>query len=329
MTGPLLIMAAAMFAGHAIIWAHLPKAIAGQAAGISHGALLVAGGSSFDKPPWDGGVKYWSHDIYVYPPSEKHPRRFVLDRPLAYGCSVSWHDMLILAGGSDGKENFARVQTLEWKDNQVAQHDLPPLPHGLSNCGAALLENTLYIFGGQERPDSEHASTALYSLNLSHPAEGWRVREPLPAEGRILPVFASVGDALYLFSGAVLHPGGRRYLEDGWRYHSDSGWKKIADAPHPMVAAPSVVQGRTLWIFGGDDGRLASQINVLKDEHPGFSKTVLAFQSETQTWRTLGVLPVSLVTTAACALGETVYLPGGEDRPGHRSSQILQWRLPE
>jgi N-acetylneuraminic acid mutarotase len=319
----------AIFTGEASSWTHLPKAIAGQAAGISHGALLVAGGSSFDKPPWDGGIKHWSRDIYVYPPSEKQPLRFQLDDPLAYGCGVSWHDMLIVAGGSDGKENFARVRTLEWKDTNVVQRDLPPLPHTVSNCGATLLGDVLYVFGGQEGPDSQHASASLYSLNLSHPTEGWRMREPLPAEGRILPVFSSVDHALYLFSGAALHSNGRTYLKDGWRYRPESGWKRIADAPHAVVAAPSCAQGRTLWIFSGDDGNLASQITALKDKHPGFSKTVLAFQPETQTWSTADVLPASLVTTAACKRGDTVYLPGGEDRPGHRSSEILQWRLPE
>lgn len=237
--------------------------------------------------------------------------------------------MLIVAGGSDGKENFARIQTLQWKDNDVVMHDLPPLPHTLSNCGAALLGDVLYVFGGQERPDSQRASAALFSLSLSHPAKGWRVREPLPAEGRILPVFSSVGNALYLFSGAALRPGGRAYLKDGWRYRLEGGWKKIADAPHALVAAPSFARGRTLWVFSGDDGSHASQINLLKEKHPGFSKTVLTFQPETQTWSAAGVLPVSLVTTVACGLGEAVYLPGGEDRPGHRSSQILQWRLAE
>lgn len=329
MTALPLILMAAIFTGQASLWTHLPQAIAGQAAGISHGALLVAGGSSFDKPPWDGGTKHWSRDIYVYPASEKQPHRFQLDAPLAYGCGVSWHDMLIVTGGSDGKQNFARVRTLEWINHNVVQHDLPPLPHTVANCGAALLENVLYVFGGQENPASQHASAALYSLNLSHPAAGWRTREPLPAQGRILPVFSSVEDALYLFSGAALHPNGRVYLKDGWRYRPESGWKQISDAPRPVVAAASVAQGPTLWIFSGDDGSLASQINVLKDQHPGFSKTVLAFRPETQTWSTAGTLPLSLVTAAACKWGDAVLIPGGENQPGHRSSEILQWRVPE
>lgn len=329
MTGLPLFLIAAIFTGEASLWAHLPRPIAGQAAGISHGALVIAGGSGFDKAPWDGGAKHWSRDIYVYPASEKQPHRFQLDAPLAYGCGVSWHDMLIVAGGSDGKQNFARVRTLEWINHNVVQHDLPPLPHALSNCGAALLGDILYVFGGQESPASQPASAALYSLNLSHPEEGWRTREPLPAPGRILPVFSSVEHALYLFSGAALHSDGRVYLKDGWCYRPESGWKQIANAPHPVVAASSFAYGRTVWIFSGDDGSLASQVNLLKDKHPGFSKTVLAFQSETQTWSAAGVLPVSLVTTAACRWGDAVYLPGGEDRPGHRSSDILQWRLPE
>ena len=127
-------------------------------------------------------------------------------------------------------------------------------------------------------------------------------------------------------SGAALTPA-RRYLQDVWSYRPDQGWKHLADSPEPLVAAPSFVSGHSIFIMGGDNGTLASRINQLKDQHPGFSKLIRVFNTQTETWSTAGTLPLSLVTTNACVYGRTVYVPGGEDRPGHRSNRVFLWPL--
>ena len=51
--------------------ANLPDAegFAGSYAGVSNGALIVAGGANFpEKPLWEGGPKRWTDRVFVMPP---------------------------------------------------------------------------------------------------------------------------------------------------------------------------------------------------------------------------------------------------------------------
>ena len=53
------------------VWGQLPPlpdrhGFAGGFAGVSHDALIFAGGANFpDAPPWDGGKKVWYDSIFV------------------------------------------------------------------------------------------------------------------------------------------------------------------------------------------------------------------------------------------------------------------------
>ena len=55
-------------------WTKLPslpdkEGVAGPFAGVSHGALIVAGGANFpDEKPWEGGKKVWSDTVFVLGP---------------------------------------------------------------------------------------------------------------------------------------------------------------------------------------------------------------------------------------------------------------------
>jgi len=46
------------------------EGFAGSYAGVSGGALIVAGGANFpDKRPWEGGTKIWYDRIFVLEPA--------------------------------------------------------------------------------------------------------------------------------------------------------------------------------------------------------------------------------------------------------------------
>jgi len=144
-------------------------------------------------------------------------------------------------------------------------------------------------------------------------------------------VVAQAG-AIFVISGAELLTGAdgevsRRYLNDGWRYWpgaDNKGWRGIADVPRPVVAATAIDDGASrILVFGGDDGANAHRVFELKDDHPGFSRDILAYDIATDKWSKTGVLPVSLVTTSAVKWRGAVIIPGGEDRPGHRSARAL------
>lgn len=308
----------------------LPGPLSGHFAGTSGGALIAAGGTNFPVSLFEGGTKEWYGAVYVLPKgAKKWTKEGFLLRPLAYGGSVSTDEGLICIGGGDADRHYCDVFRLTWANGRVERTDLPALPGPTAFCGAALLGKTIYLAGGQDDPRATEGTMMVYALDLSAEQPAWVNIEPLPGPGRILPAVAAQDGAVYVFGGASLHPGPdgkavRTYLTDAYCYRPGKGWKRIADLPSPVTAAPSAAYGPShVLVFGGDDGANAHRVQELKERHPGFSRKVLAYHTITDTWAHMGTLPKGLVTTNAVAWEGGIVIPGGEDRPGHRSDQLL------
>ena len=308
----------------------LPMPLSGHFAGVSGDALIVAGGTNFPVSLFDGGTKHWYCAAYVLPRGEKQWRKMSpLPHALAYGGSVSTDEGLVCIGGGDADQHYADVFILEWADGRIVRTSLPPLPEPRAFCAAALLGKTIFVAGGQAEPKSTEAMKTVLALDLSSKNPEWRTIEPLPGPARILPVVAAQDGALYVFGGADLRPGPdgkavRTYLTDAYCYRPGKGWKRAAGPPNPVTAAPSAAYGPShILVFGGDDGALVSRVQELKDRHPGFSRRILAYHTITNTWAHLGTLPSGLVTTNAVPWDGGIAIPGGEDRPGHRSANVL------
>ncbi|MBT5706631.1 MAG: galactose oxidase, partial [Verrucomicrobia bacterium] len=79
---------------------------AGPFAGVSGGALIVAGGANFpDGPPIDGGAKVWHDNVFALSEASGEWRQVgELGRELGYGVSVTWKGQLIGIGGSDSQQ---------------------------------------------------------------------------------------------------------------------------------------------------------------------------------------------------------------------------------
>ena len=323
-------------------WGELPSLPAprsGQMVGVSQGALLTIGGTDFPVPLAAGGRKVWYGEILALRPGRTAWETVgQLDHPLAYGGSVTTADGVITLGGSDAERHYATVSRwrlrAEGDTLRIERTGLPSLPAPLALAGAARLGQRVYVAGGQRSPSAVIAERRLWSLDLTRPEAGWTEHEPWPGPGRILPVLVAQGDALYLLSGAELVEAGdgapvRRYLRDGYRYRPTEGWRRVADSPRPVVAAPAAPVGQShLLVFGGDDGSLAPRVRELGENHPGFSREVLAYHTITNTWIKAGEIPQGLVTTAAVSWEGRFVIPGGEDRPGHRRASTLAATLP-
>jgi N-acetylneuraminate epimerase len=310
----------------------LPSPISGQMAGVSGDVLLVIGGSNFPVPLFEGGTKTWVDTVFALEPGAPVWKTARLPMKIAYGGSVTTDDGVIVIGGGDAKQNFRHVQRLNWTGGTVRIDRLPDLPRPLANLAAARLGNTIYACGGQESPTATMASRSLAALDLANIGAGWRLLEEAPGPGRILPAFAAHGASLYLFSGAELFADEkglpkRRYLSDAWRYTPGKGWHALPPMPRPAVAAPAISTASRILIFGGDDGENALRIQELKDKHPGFRRDILAFDPASGKWSESGTLPIGLVTTAPAIWQGKLVIPGGEDRPGHRSGAVLSIAL--
>jgi len=313
-----------------------PIGVAGPYAGISNDALIVAGGAHFPVPLFEGGTKVWVDDVYVLErgASDAYQWRtgYKLDKPLAYGSSVTADQGVICIGGCDANSFYSDVFSLAWVDGNIEQRSLPSLPRPCAFNSAAKLGDTIYVAGGQGSASATTSMKNFWSLDLADPNAKWQELDPWPGPARILPVAAADGECFYLFSGCELSPGedgkaARRYLTDAYRFSPEQGWRRIADLPTAATAAPSPAPayGQShLLVFGGDDGSDSGRVWELKDKHPGFSRDILAYHTITDTWVKKGILPAGHVTTAAVRWGDSIVMPSGEIRPGTRTSAIFQ-----
>jgi N-acetylneuraminic acid mutarotase len=315
-------------------WERLPpipdrEGVAGAFAGVSGGALVLAGGANFpDRKPWEGGTKRWHDAVYVLDrPDVTWAAAGRLPRPLAYGVSATHRDTVVCAGGSDASKHYADCFRLEWVGGQLKTSPLTPLPRPVANGCGALLGDTLYVAGGQEKPDAPAALKTLYALDLAANTPAWKELPACPGPGRILAVAAAFDDSFWVLGGCSLSPGDdglpkRTYLRDAYRFDANSGWKRVADLPHPVTAAPSPAPADAsgFYVLGGDDG---SKVGFAPpDRHPGFTKPIIRFDRDTGRWTTAGEWPTPRATAPAVLWRDRWVIPSGEARPGVRSPEV-------
>lgn len=325
-----------------------PEGFAGSYAGVSNGALLVAGGANFpnDTRPWTGGVKTWYDKIFVLEePDGEWKEAGKLPRPMGYGIALTWKDAVICLGGGNADSHFADAFMLRYTEGKIETVMLPALPAPLINACGTLIGDVVYVAGGIETPTAK-AVSRFCSLDLADPAKGWKILDPVPGGPRMLSVAGTVNGSVHIFGGVRLEQRTgepslvRSYLKDAWAYHPVKGWKKCADMPHTLAAAPSpaYAAGQShLLVFGGDDGALASRTQALRDSHPGFRNELLAYNSITDKWSVMGQIPTEQkpdavsdphgstyapVTTPLVVWNGMVVIPGGEARPAVRTNKV-------
>lgn len=317
-------------------WKQLPslpdkEGFAGSFAGVSHDAILVAGGANFpDKKPFEGGTKVWSDTVFVLEkPDGKWKVAGKLPRPLGYGVSVTHGNRVVCIGGSDRTRHYADCFQLEWVAGKLVTMTLPSLPKPIANACGAMVGDSLLVAGGLEKPDATTTLKSVYCLDLSLAKPEWREVESCPDRGRMLAVAAGFHGAFWLISGVDLTASGERtYLTDAYRYHPMTGWKRLADVPHAVVAAPSPapIDASGFYVLGGDDG---TQVGIPHDRHRGFRKQVLRYDSKLERWSNAGELPAARVTAPCVRWSDSWVVPSGEVRPGVRSPEVWRVTLPK
>ncbi len=316
----------------------VPDAIgyAGAFAGVIGHRLIAGGGANFPDGvmPWEGGKKVWHDMLYMLDLSAPRAGWKTIGRlpkPNGYGVSLSCREGIVFIGGGDADQHFRDVWVLSLAaDGLPVFRSLPGLPTGLAQMSGALVGRRIHLCGGIETAESTEACNAHWSLDLDAPDCGWKKLPDLPAEGRILATAAALGDAFYLIGGCSLAPDAagkplRTLLQDAWKF-SAGRWSRLADLPHPRVAAgsPAPVAGDSVFLVSGDDGR---QVNLRSPaDHAGFSREVLCYDAGLDRWSSVGLLAVPPPVTVAVTPwnGEFIFF-NGEVRPGIRTSQVFSF----
>jgi len=261
----------------ALEWTELPElppqsgatiqpGLAGAFVGISNNALIVAGGATFPQPVWESD-QTWHDDIYVLIRDSDVDESYhwktgqKLEKPVAYGASVSTDHGVVCIGGNDAKRTYSDVFLLRWDPGkeQVIQESLPSLPEPRANAGAAVIGDTVYVAGGTTGLDLETAQQSFWSLDLSKADDEWQRILPWPGPSRAFAIVTSqhngVEDCLNIISGRRIgESGATEFLTDVYEfaptryqtgeYDAETGfytgdvnpWRRRSDAPRCVMA---------------------------------------------------------------------------------------------
>lgn len=316
------------------------EGFAGTFAGVSGGALIVAGGANIVGDKWaEPLAKKWYDSAFVLEKADGQWKKADrLRRPLGYGVSVTADDSVLCFGGSDAKQHYQESFRLKWSKGKLSTEVLPALPQRCANACGAVVGRTVYVAGGIETPTATEAMHTFWSLDLDAQKPIWRELEPWPGPARMLSVAGALGDSFYLFSGAALKAGPdgkpvREFLRDAYCFSPSKGWKRLADLPRSATAAASPAplvsfsEDQQFLIVSGDDG-----LNVTfqpLEKHPGFPRTCLFYAPVQDRWiEGADPLEISRATVPAVLWNELVVIPSGEVRPRVRTPEVIGLKLP-
>jgi len=330
---------------------------AGPVTGMHNGIFLVGGGANFpDSMPWMGGKKKYSNKILAY--TTKHnqlvplKKSFLLPFSIAYAACSSTPYGILYAGGENENGITNKVWLIQWdtKSQKMVLKNLPDLPIAVSNAAITLIDNIVYLAGGET---ATATSSQFIELDLNNTNQGWEELMPVPQAVSHTVLAASsniLHDKIYLAGGRKKNANGISDLyADLFMYDiATNSWGKKSSLPYPLCAGTGCINDDgNLLMFGGDKGTIFHQAEILiaaianeKDEikkqeltlkknklqatHPGFSKEVLVYDIKANTWKTVGTIPFATpVTTTAIKNKDVVYIPSGEIKAGIRSPHIL------
>ena len=321
------------------------KGVSALYAGVLDGQLVMAGGCNFPHVPVaDGGKKVFYDGIYVANLSDEATLEWkqvgLLPEASAYGVTVPVGDRLICVGGNTAERSLSDVFQLTLKDGMVQMDALPSLPITIDNMAGALLENTIYIVGGNV---NGVPSSNVYSLNLADLAAGWKEEVAVPGHPRVQPVCAAQGGKLYVWGGFSTAGEGREATlsVDGYAYNPTSKeWKQVA-TPTDETGTPVSLGGGVALPMGEDAVLCAGGVNkdiflqALQGIHKGkeyltrpvewyqFNRKLLKYDVNKDAWTCLGDFEQGARAGAAMVSdGSSYYIINGELKPGIRTKDI-------
>ncbi|MDG3581110.1 sodium:solute symporter family transporter [Galbibacter pacificus] len=330
---------------------------AGMFGGPVQNGILAMGGANFPEgKPWEGGKKVWSSSIYLLRDNKWELLDEKLPSPIGYGASIAIDEGVLCIGGNNQKGGSSKVFLVKLNQNdEISIINFPPLPRPLSNLTAVRVENSIYVAGGDNKGQSYGG---FYQLNLNAHKK-WKVLKSMPGPARSFHSMAvqetSFSKKIFVFGGRSLQKGaGTELLNTYTSYNlKTQKWDSIlpitvhGESKTIMAASAQPIGSMGILLFGGDDGKLFSELEALEtkisntdndvikqglikkksgilDTHPGFSPEILSFNTITKSWMVYDSIASFPVTSLSFKSGRDFYFVSGEIRPGIRTPKIMR-----
>lgn len=163
----------------------------------------------------------------------------------------------------------------------------PQLPFGRWNANAAILGDTIYLFGGA-------VLSVKGTMVETEITNSWKIGDA--AWQTSTPLLQSRSNSLAVaHDGSIFALGGTYDANTGERFTPGAGWSTIPGPDHGISSAPGVSKGDKIYVFGG------------------FDAVTQAYSPATKSWEELAMFP-TFRRSAAAALGKNgkIYLFGGK-----------------
>lgn len=295
-----------------LIWterAELPRPVAGYMAGVSHGNLLIVGGTY-----WEHGEKQWTDRVQIFSPYKNSwTNGPALPQPRSDAASVVLKGRVYVFGGGDGdavRRDCLALGRGAWKSVPEAE-----LPEPRLYANAVVDRGWVYLLGGMS--DARDYTTASSDFWRWRPGEeGWQELPPLPGPGRINFAIAQIDGDVYVFGGATAAGAADvRNLNDAYRFDpADSRWEHLHNLP---------VANRSWWSVSLGDSAL-----VLAGYTTTYADTVYRYIPQSGL-RKMGTLPHSLADPKFFLIKNVIVGTGGEAGPSVRGKWTLQATIPQ
>ncbi|MFK5972866.1 MAG: sodium/solute symporter [Flavobacteriaceae bacterium] len=338
---------------------------AGMFGGVQEDVIIAAGGANFPNAlPWKGGKKVWSDAIYIFENNQWCLSKTKLPMPLAYGSSVNTSDGILCIGGENKKLTTDAVFLIKYdaSKKEVSITNLPFLPEPLAYSDAVIEEGYVYIVGGK---NTEKSVASFYRMNVNGEHAWEKLADILGApravhtiavqetkEARKLFVIGGrnqiKGEKSQTLTNYLSYDFKKGIWEDEGNILVDSS-KKIL-----MGASAQAIGSMHLMVYGGSDevlfdelenialelskesndsivGKLVERRSEILNNHQGFSKDILAYNTITKKWFVYESISTQIPVTALTFLDDDddFYMVSGEISPGIRTPKVQKFIIAE
>ena len=311
----------------------IEKGVSACFAGTAGNSLLMAGGCNFPgTPAAEGGKKHYYQGIYAAEITCGNQLDWKLvgrlPQPCAYGVSIQLEDGILCVGGNNTDQSFVDAYRIHLENGRAVVTPYPALPVALDNFTGCRCGNMVTVSDGHR----------LYTLDLARPEHGWS-ESPAGCDEKLgQPVSGSINGTFCLWGGCTTKTAERPTTLN---IPGQSFGAQRATLPPPVDnngteiylggAAALNLSDDAIVIVGGVNKDVF--LDAVNNPKPGymthavewyrFNRYICVFQDNR--WYIAGKNHVAARAGAALVKqGNSVYIIGGELKPGIRTPEIYR-----